>query len=111
MNVNFDGKSIEVSASSVGSFGKVMGLMFRSSSGNLLFEFERDVRQAIHSWFVFFPFLAVWLDSNNDVIESRIVRPFSSYVIPKKSFRKLLEIPLNTQNKKFVDFFVDKGKV
>ena len=112
MKIIFNGKGIDIGAKKLGSFGKVRGLMFLSrQTGNLLFEFDKDVKIGIHSWFVFFPFLAVWLDSKDSVVDTRVVRPFSFYISPKKSFRKLLEIPMSETNEKLVKLLVGKGKV
>jgi uncharacterized membrane protein (UPF0127 family) len=73
---------------------KVLGLMFRTRKTKpLVFEFKNDVSLAIHSFFVFFPFRAIWLDSDNRIIEQRRVKPFTFSVRPKKPFRKLIEIP------------------
>jgi len=111
MKIIFNGKRIDVSAKKVGSFGKIRGLIFSRGFDNLLFEFDKDVKIGIHSWFVFFPFLAVWLDSKDSVVDVKVVRPFSSYISPKKYFRKLLEIPMSETNEKLVKLLVDKGKV
>jgi uncharacterized membrane protein (UPF0127 family) len=74
--------------------GMILGLMFRTRKTRpLLFEFKRDVRMAIHSFFVFFPFKAIWLDENNRIIAQKIVKPFTLCVRPRKPFRKLIEIP------------------
>ena len=96
MKIHSKSGSVDVSVRKVGFFGKGLGLMFRSKKiGNLLFEFGSDKRRAIHSLFVFFPFLAVWLDSEDRVLETRVVKPFRFSVIPSKPFRKLVEIPLD----------------
>ncbi|HLD37630.1 MAG TPA: hypothetical protein VJA86_03515 [Candidatus Nanoarchaeia archaeon] len=77
--------------------GKAIGLMFkrREKASALLFDFAKEGRHAIHSFFVFFPFLAIWLDGNNNISEYKIVHPFISLVLPKASFLRLIEIPLN----------------
>jgi len=81
-------------AKRVDEIGMILGLMFRTRKTRpLLFEFSRDTRIAIHSFFVFFPFKAIWMDEKGKIIEQRIVRPFTFSVRPKKPFRKLLEIP------------------
>ena len=73
---------------------KMTGLMFRTRKTKpLVFEFKNDVHLAIHSFFVFFDFRAIWLDADNKIIEQRTVKPFSISVKPKKPFRKLIEIP------------------
>src|SRR3972149_4876948 len=82
-----------------------IGLMFsrREEAKILLFPFEKPSRMAIHSLFVFFPFIAVWLDADGKVMEIRKVRPFSWYVCPKKPYISLVEIPLARKYKKITD--------
>lgn len=109
MEINYKGKKIEIKARELGFFGKITGLMFKTSlNDNLLFEFKSDVKMAIHSFFVFFSFLAIWVDEKNKVLEWRIVMPFTVAVLPKKPFRKLIELPLNKGNMKIFRFFVGK---
>ena len=88
-------EKIEIPAKKCNSFQKLSGLMFKTSKTEpLLFEFQ-DSNQAIHSFFVFFPFYAVWLDKNNRIIEIKRIEPFTIAVKPEKPFSKLLEIPIN----------------
>ena len=109
MKICFKGKDIEVKAKKVGFFGKVFGLMFKSSNtGNLLFY---NFRGEIHSYFVFFPFVAVWIDSSNNVVDCEVVRPFRFAVKPKKQADKLIEIPLNSDNSSLVRLLVGRRKV
>lgn len=112
MRISYKNKSADVDAKKVSELGKLTGLMFRTrNTPILLFEFNQDTDISIHSCFVFFPFLAVWTDSDGEIIEKKVVKPFSFSVRPEKKFRKLVEIPLNSQNKKIVDFLVGKGKI
>jgi uncharacterized membrane protein (UPF0127 family) len=75
-----------------------IGLTFRSKSSRaLLFDFYKPVRMAITSLFVFFPFIAVWLDDKNRILEIKAVKPFTFVCRPKKRFTKLLEIPINSK--------------
>jgi uncharacterized membrane protein (UPF0127 family) len=67
----------------------------REKANALVFEFNKSSKMAIHSFFVFFPFLAVWLDEGNNVIEMKKIKSFVPRVSPVKSYSKLLEIPLN----------------
>lgn len=92
-------------------FRRAFGLMFRSANCDVLcFDFDTDVGFQITSLFVFFPFLAIWLDGKNKVIDFTIVRPFTFSVRQPKRFRKLLEVPVNGKNQFLVDFFVDKQR-
>lgn len=108
LRVNFKGKSIKLSARRMGFFGKIKGLMFKSRRENLLFDFPEKTTIKIHSFFVFFSFLAIWLDDKNRVLEWKIVRPFTVAVSPKKPFKKLVEVPLNKKNNQIFEFFVGK---
>ena len=110
LKISFKGKSISLSARKMGFFGKIKGLMFKSSRENLLFEFSSDTSTKIHSFFVFFSFLAVWLDEKNRVLECKIVSPFTVAVSPQKAYRKLVEVPLNKKNTKIIEFFVGKER-
>lgn len=76
---------------------KITGLMFkeRETAKALLFDFKEPTRIRIHSFFVFFPFVAVWLDKKNKVIEIKKITPFTISTRPKKEFNKLIEIPFN----------------
>lgn len=86
-------------------FSKSRGLMFRSreKSPILIFKFKKDVREPIHSFFVFNDFVAVWMDSYGRTMEVKTVKPFLPYITPKKQFRTLVEIPINKKNKKILD--------
>jgi len=108
LKVSFKGKSIKISARKMGFFGKIKGLMFKLPRENLLFEFSSDTSTKIHSFFVFYSFLAVWMDEKNRVLECKIVRPFTVAVSPEKPYRKLVEVPLNKKNTKIIEFFVGK---
>ncbi len=111
MKVVYGRKSFDVDVIRVSSFGKILGLMFKSrETGNLLFEFRKSKKREIHSYFVFFPFLALWLDENNKVVDWIIVRPFTSAISPKRKFRKLIEVPMNTDNEHIFRFFVGGKK-
>ena len=104
-------RRIKVDVNKTGFIRMGLGLMFRShNTRNLLFDFQSEVyyRGAITSWFVFFPFLAVWLDKNNKAMESRIVQPFKTSILPKKPFYRLVELPINAKNRHFIDFLVGK---
>ena len=109
MKIFYKKRKIEIPAEKVSQFGKISGLMFRTrETKNLLFIFKKKTRIKIHSFFVFFKFLAVWLDGKNKIVEWKIVKPFSLGYAPKKSFSKLVEIPVNEKNRKIIRFFVDK---
>ncbi len=74
-----------------------IGLMFsrRSRARALLFSFDKLTRIAIHSFFVFYDFYAVWLDGKGKIIEIRRVKPFRCNILPSRKFVKLIEVPIN----------------
>ncbi len=82
-------------------FGRFRGLMFRNreKSEALLFELNKKKRLSLHSFFVFFPFLVLWLDDKNSVLDSRKCRPFEFRINSEKKFSRIIEIPLNNKNK------------
>jgi len=97
----------------VSEFGKFRGLMFRKKekARALLFVFDKSTRMAIHSFFVFFPFVAIWLDDKNEIIEKKFIRPFRLFIKPKKPFHKLLEVPINKKYQRKILNLVDKRKI
>jgi uncharacterized membrane protein (UPF0127 family) len=104
IKVGFKGKKFNIEARELSLPGQFIGLMFKSRETDSLL-FNRGGRWSIHSFFVFFPFLALWLDEKNNVVEYKIVRPFTSYVQPKDKFAKLVEIPINEKNNKIIEAF------
>ncbi|HIH23269.1 TPA: hypothetical protein HA238_06075 [Candidatus Micrarchaeota archaeon] len=71
---------------------RIRGLMF-SEKRNILFVFPHEGIQPIHSLFVFFPFHAVYLDKEMQVVEKFRVEPFEMLVKNTKPAKYLLEIP------------------
>ena len=109
MIINYKAKKIKLRVKKIKGFRKYLGLMFKSKeSENLLFEFDKEVNVSFHSIFVFFPFLIIWLDSKNRVLDFRIAKPFTFCIGTKKKFRRLVETPLNVRNKKILRFFHSK---
>ena len=105
-------KGIDISVKKVGFFGKLFGLMFRTQeTGNLLFTFRKNSSTSLHSFFVFFNFLVLWLDDKNNVVDMRMVSPFTFSVSTAKNFSKIVEIPSNFKNKEIIRFFDGKRKV
>jgi uncharacterized membrane protein (UPF0127 family) len=109
MKIYLNKREISLNAKKTTFFGRFSGLMFKSKdTENLLFEFGPKEISTIHSFFVFFSFLAIWLDNKNNVLEWNLVSPFTPALTPKKSPRKLVEVPINSKNKKIINLFVDK---
>ncbi len=113
MIIKYKKRKIEIKKyKTVSWLGKFSGLMFRTNETPILeFSFKNDVEMAIHSYFVFFTFIAVWVDSDDKAFQVDIVKPFTSLVKPQKHFRKLIEIPFNSENRRIIEFFVGKRKV
>jgi uncharacterized membrane protein (UPF0127 family) len=87
-------KGKEVFDSEIASdfLGHMKGLMF-SGKKNILFVLDRERTFGIHSFFVFFPFDAVYLDSGKKVVDvARGVKPFTFYVENRKPAKYLLEL-------------------
>lgn len=111
IKINYKGKEIGINVNKLSKFGHYIGLMFRTrETSNLLFDFEKNTQILLHSYFVFFPFLVLWLDEHNRVMDFCIVNPFSLHINPKKKFRKIVEIPINKRNVKIARFFVGEER-
>ncbi|VVB83751.1 Uncharacterised protein [uncultured archaeon] len=108
--VRYKNKKIRIDAEDCGCFKKFSGLMFskREKAEILLFDFDEKQKIRIHSFFVFYPFIAVWLDDKNRTVDLKIVNPFTPYASPKKSCFRLIEIPINRSTKKYQQFFIKK---
>ena len=109
MIIKFNGKKVSVKARKLNLLEMARGLMFRKKeTKNLLFD---NFSGAIHSYFVFFDFLAVWMNKNNKVIHAEIIKPFNFHVKPKEKFSKLLEIPVNRKNFQLIKNIVGKRNI
>ncbi|MCK5150052.1 DUF192 domain-containing protein [Candidatus Pacearchaeota archaeon] len=103
-------KKINLDIKVCNGFEKFSGLMFnkKESAKALLFNFKKPTKIKIHSLFVFFPFIAIWLDHKNEVVDLKIVKSFNFSVSQSKPFCKLVEIPINKKYKKIVELFLKK---
>jgi len=111
MKIVYKNREIEIDVRSMNSFGRFIGLMFRSrETVNLLFDFLSEGKRDLHSLFVFFPFLVLWLDGKNNLIDHKICLPFKWKISTEKPFVKVVELPFNNKNKKIIDFFVGKER-
>jgi len=108
--ISFDyrGKKFNFDAKICGFFDTVLGLMFKSrkNAQALLFKFDKSSRITIHSLFVFFPFVAAWLDSKGKIIVIRKVKPFTPLVSIKKPHSIIIEIPINKKYSDIVKLLV-----
>jgi len=85
-----------------------IGLMFsREKSAKILaFRFKNLSHLSIHSFFVFFPFIAVWTDDKNNILCWKKVCPFTFRVSPPElGFFNLIEIPVTKKYSNKVKFF------
>ena len=111
MKIRIKNKLIKIRIKKVSGIGTFTGLMFKTrKTQNLLFEFRRTKKQAIHSFFVFFPFLALWLDKKNNSLEAKIVKPFTSLLKSGKPAAKLIELPFNSENEEIIKLIVDEER-
>ena len=108
IQVGFRNKKIKINVKKVSRVGKSIGLMFssRKRAKALLFGFKNPKKTSIHSFFVFFSFLAVWLDKKNKVVDLKRVSPFRFHVSSRKSYSRLLEIPFNNRYKRILKILV-----
>lgn len=97
ISFKYHGRKVKLDVKPVNVLVRILGLMFKSQENAeaLLFEFRKPAKISIHSFFVFFPFIAVWLDKNNKVIDVKKVEPFTFSLSPAREFIKLIEIPVN----------------
>ena len=112
MIIFHNSKNLSISVKKLSSVGKVLGLMFRTkNTKNLLFEFNKPTKMSIHSFFVFFDFVAVWIDDENKILEYQVIKPFQVSIKPKNNFSKLIELPLNNKNKTILSSLVGKRNI
>ncbi|MEM3113156.1 MAG: hypothetical protein QXI33_01905 [Candidatus Pacearchaeota archaeon] len=80
------------------------GLMFSSkdNSNALLF----NIKSGLHSLFVFYDFLVLWLDYKNKIVDFRIVKPFRFYINTDKEYSKILEVPISRRYSGIANFIV-----
>jgi len=112
VGLEINGKKIFIEVKNLNFFGKISGLMFtrREKARALFFDFGKSTRIAIHSFFVFFPFYAIWLDDKNKIVEIRKVYSWKPHIKPKKNFFKLIEIPINDEYAFIFEFLDDDEK-
>ena len=84
-------------------FSRLMGLMFRGNAKlPLLFEIPQKInsrkRSSIHSFFMRFDIVLVFIDEENSVYEIADLAPWNYYV-PKKSAKYIVEFDKKEFNK------------
>ena len=109
--INFKNNNLKVTrkikipnVKKVSGFEKGIGLMFssREKAKALLFEFEKPTKMSYTSLFVFFPFIIIWLDSSNNVLDFRKAIPFTFNIPSRKLYKKALEIPFNSNYEEII---------
>ncbi len=97
MKVKINHKDVEIEPY-IGFFKNMRGLMF-SKKKNILLEvpYESKHQAAIHSFFVFFPFYAIFLNSKKEVVDFKKMKPFRIYR-PKKPAKYVLEVCNNVRH-------------
>jgi uncharacterized membrane protein (UPF0127 family) len=95
--IRYKKKKVKVIAEDCNWLKKFTGLMFsrREKAKILLFRMKGKGKITIHSFFVFYSFVAVWLDEKNKVVDLKVVKSFVPYVSHKNKADKLVEIPIN----------------
>ncbi len=110
ITINYKGKRLRLDVEDCNLLQKFTGLMFfrREKSKILLFRFKRKQKIKIHSIFVFYPFIVLWLDNKNHIIDIKLVKPFNICVSPNKPAFSLVEIPLNSANEKIEKILISR---
>ncbi|MGV8152504.1 MAG: hypothetical protein ACP5OG_05475 [Candidatus Nanoarchaeia archaeon] len=91
-NFNFKGKKFSLEAEECKTlFSKARGLMFRRKSKPLLFYFNKEVLEPIHSFFCK-PFIAIWFNKNK-IVDVKSIKKWKPYIVPRAKFDTLLEVP------------------
>ncbi len=102
-------KHLQIEVKRVGFFTQFIGLMFsRRKTPIRFFSYSSDRKVPIHSWFVFYDFLIVWMDSENKIVSWKVVKPFTSLVLPTIDCRAFIEIPIDGKYRKELEFVVGK---
>ena len=111
IRLSFKGKKFEINLNVCNWFEKFSGLMFkkREKAEALLFNFKKPMKIKVHSFFVFFPFVAIWLDDKNKIIDLRIIKSFNFSVSSGKSFCRLIEIPINKRYEKIIELLCSQS--
>ena len=70
--------------------------MFSTKPRSLIFNYNREIKESLHMFFVFFPIDVIFLNKNKEVVElKQNFRPFSIY-FPKNKAKYIIELPNNT---------------
>ena len=85
----------------------LFGLMFRRRESARPIFFTKKIigNMGIHSFFVSFPFLAIYADEKNNVLDIKKVSPSTAYFDSKSNYSYLVEIPFNKTYRNICNFF------
>ena len=71
------------------------GLMFRITPTIAIFQFNKPQKVSIHTWFMLYPINVYFLDSDAQLIKTKLnLRPFSHYN-PGIRSQYIVEIPIS----------------
>ena len=95
--LNYKSKKFGLNVEVCNWFRRFWGLMFcrREKAKSLMFVFDKPKNISIHSYFVFFSFVVIWLDDKNKIVDLRRVKPLEFRISSRKPFTKIVEIPVN----------------
>ncbi len=102
-------KQCRVSVQVVSGLHLLRGLMCTRSLHQPLY-FRMRFPLSIHSFFVFYPFFAAWIDHHNQIIRTDVVFPFTFRISPPVGTTGLFEIPVHRKYQKIGAFLVGKRR-
>ncbi|GIU68720.1 MAG: hypothetical protein KatS3mg001_570 [Candidatus Pacearchaeota archaeon] len=93
--VKLRGKKYSLKGKELSGFEQFFGLMFKKKEKAeiLIFKMKKPKKIKIHSFFVFFPFIAIFLNSRKEVVDIKVIKPFKFFFSSKKA-KFLIEIPI-----------------
>lgn len=109
MEFKYKGKKFNIEVKRfIGIKNLTTGLMFkrREKAKALLFSFKNPSNFSFTSFFVSFPFLMLWLDKDNNVINVKNIKPFVWKIPSVKDYFSVLEIPFNKRYSKILNNLV-----
>lgn len=108
-NFKHKNKKFKFSVKKLSWFEKGIGLMFssRKKAKALLFEFQKPTKISFTSLFVFFPFIIIWFDNENKVLDFRKIKPFTFHIPSRKPCKRVLEIPFNDNYEEIIRNFLN----
>lgn len=71
-----------------------LGLMFKKTPEPLVFKLKKEKKIAINSLFYKVNFIALWFNKEDKLIDAKLIKPGQLKILPKKSFKTLVEIPI-----------------